>query len=115
LDSFGFGTTNIDPETIGCILRKYARATIPFGLGRLFVDDCDLAKKKRDETPYEGPWTTGDHGGGSVIPRKPEEEDWVPPTGRRQDSPSTSTQLYRFDNSSAIILSNPSTVISPTQ
>jgi len=41
LDSFGFGSIN--PETLGCIVRKYAIRMTPFGLGYLFIDDCDLA------------------------------------------------------------------------
>ena len=42
LDSFGFGS--VAPETLGCIVRKYARSIIPFG--HIIFDDCDLAAKK---------------------------------------------------------------------
>ena len=51
MDAFGFGSDVT--ETLGCVVRKYAIRMMPFGLGYLFIDDCDLAQKKHDENSAE--------------------------------------------------------------
>jgi hypothetical protein len=51
LDSFGFGSVN--PETLGCIVRKYAIRMMPFGLGYWLIDDCDLAQENHEKNSDE--------------------------------------------------------------
>ena len=51
LDSFGFGSLNT--STLGCIVRKYAIRMIPFNLGYVLIDDCDIAQTKHEENSAE--------------------------------------------------------------
>jgi len=76
LDSFGFGAQT---ETLGCILRKYARVAIPFG--DIIFADCDLTS---DDDNLDGEGGSINDMGGYDYPGNTEQANLANEEKRRR-------------------------------